>query len=397
MSALFCGAATSQVVSSQVQLGDVFTEQTMNVVDVSDAVSLTSTAMGNGISGSNASGGDLAVDVQQDVRGAVNSHGVLNAAGAMGQSTVISTSATGNSVDSGMQGGTMRAAVNQYAGPAGVLARGQTEADEGAAVDFNDNTQAVNNSFGMGLTGAAAGVRLTQTTDGQAFADGGAIIGDVANNATMASQAVGNNATLTGVGGSAFRAVTDQANNADLVQASKFAAYGSSYVTTTAANASANNLHATNEGGLVDVNSVQNNTAYVRAQAEETSATFGSGTANAYGVGNSLMAGTMGGDAVIYNEQTNALGGVEAVASFGGGAGYDAVASATAMGNAATGYACSECTSTIRAANYQTNSADISATASMSTTGPSRSAIGSATAVGNNASYYVSVPGRSVQ
>jgi hypothetical protein len=397
MCGLLCGAATSQVISSQVQLGDVFTEQTMNVVEVSDAISMTSTAMGNGLSGSNASGGDLTVDVRQEVQGAISSHGVLSAAGAMGQSTVISTSATGNSVDTGMQGGAMTATVTQYAGPAGVLARGQTEAAEGAATDFNDNTQAVNNSFGLGLTGATAGVRLSQTTDGQAFADGGAIIGDVANSLTMASQAVGNNATMTGAASSAFRTVVDQTNNADLVQASKFAAYGSSYLTTTAANASANNLHATNDGGLVDVSSVQNNTAYVRAQAEETSAAFSSAAAIAYGVGNSMMAGTMGGDAIIYNEQNNGLGGVEAVASFSGGQGYDAVASATAMGNAATGYACADCTATLRASNYQTNSADISATAGMTTTGPSRSAIGSATSVGNNASYYVAVPTRSTQ
>jgi hypothetical protein len=389
---MLCGAATSQVISSQVQLGDVFTEQTMNVVDVSDAVSMTTTAMGNGISGSNASGGDLTLDVQQQVQGAINSHGVLNASGTMGQSAVLSTSATGNTVESGMKGGAMTATVSQYAGPAGVLARGQTEAEDGAAADFNDNTQAVNNNYGMGLTGAAAGVRLSQTTDGQAFADGGAIIGDVSGNLAMSSQAVGNNATLTGVANSAFRAIADQTNNADLVQASKFAAYGSSYVSATNANASANNMNANNAGGLVDVTSTQTNNAYVRAQAEETSAAFSSATVTAYGVGNSLTAGTVGGDALIYNEQNNGLGGVEAIASFGGGAGYDAIASATAMGNAATGYACSDCTSTIRATNSQTNSADISATSTMTMSGPSRSALGSAVAVGNNASYYVTQP-----
>lgn len=394
MSGLLCGAATSQVISSQVQLGDVFTEQTLNVVDVSDAVTLNSAATGNVLSGANADRADVSLDARQEVQGAINSHGVLDASGAMGQTTALSVTAVGNSVNSDMQGGAVTATVNQYAGPAGVLARGQTEAAEGGATDFTDNTMAVNNSYNVGLTNAAAGVRLVQTTDGQAFADGGAIIGDVASSANMASNAAGNTASLAGVSNSALRIVADQTNNADLVQASKFAAYGSSYVTNTSASAIANTLTATNEGGLADVDSVQTNSAYVRAQAEETSAAFSAGTASAYGVGNSLMAGTIGGDLILNNVQNNSVGGVEAVANFSGGAGYDGVASATAMGNTATGYACSDCSSSLRATNSQINSADVAATANMAATGPSRSAFGSATAIGNNASYYVNTASR---
>jgi hypothetical protein len=397
LSALLCGAATSQVISDQVQLGDVFTEQTMNVVDVSEFIGMTSTAMGNGLSASNATGGPMTVNARQTLQGAVQSTGVLEAAGTMGQSTVLSSSATGNSIDTGMDRGTMTALATQHAGPAGVLARTQTEAAAGGTVDFNDNTQAINNSFGMGLTNAAAGVRLIQTTEGSAFADGGAIMGQSTGAATVASQAVGNNATMTGVQGSAFRAVADQTNAANLVQASKFTAYGSSYVSTTAASASANNLHATNEGGLLDVTSRQANTAYVRAQAEETSAYFSAGTANAYGVGNSMIAGSMGPEVVIVNEQLNELGGVESTAYFGAGTGYDATASATAMGNAATGYACSDCGATLRATNNQTNSADVGSTARMTVGGPSRTATGTATSVGNNASYYISPAARTTQ
>jgi hypothetical protein len=397
LSALLCGAATSQVISDQVQLGDVFTEQTMNVVDVSDAIAMTSTAMGNGLSASSTTGAPLRVTARQTLEGAIQSTAVLDAAGIMGQTTVLSTSATGNSTETGMERGAMTAVINQYAGQAGVLARTQTEAPIGGSVEFNDNTQAINNSFGMGLTNAAAGVRLSQTTDGQAFADGGAIMGENTGNATMAGQAVGNNATLTGVSGSAFRSVSDQTNNGGLVHASKFAAYGSSYVSTTAASASANNLHATNDGGMLEVTSAQANTAYVRAQAEETSAFFSAGTANAYGVGNSFTAGSMGPEVTITNEQLNELGGVEATASFGAGMGYDATASATAMGNAATGYACSECSATMKATNNQINSADVASVARMTMSAPSRTATGTATSVGNNASYYVSAPSRTTQ
>jgi hypothetical protein len=397
LSALLCGAATSQVISDQLQLGDVFTEQTMNVVDVSDYIGLTTTAMGNGLSASNASGSAMTVNGRQTLEGAVSSTIVLDAAGSMGQSTVLSTSATGNSIDTGMDRGPLTAVANQYAGPAGVLARAQTEAPLGSTVDFNENTQAVANSFGLGLTNASAGVRLSQTAEGQAFADGGVIMGETTGNATVAGQAVANNATMTGVSGSAFRTVVDQTSNGGLVHASKFAAYGSSYVSTTAASASANNMHATNEGGMLEVTSRQANTAYVRAQAEESSAYFSAGTANAYGVANSFTAGSMGPEVTITNEQLNELGGVDAIASFDAGTGYDATASATAMGNAATGYACSACVSTLRATNNQVNSADVGSTARMTMTGPSRSATGTATSVGNNASYYVSPTTHSTQ
>ena len=88
--ALSCGAATSQVISEQIQLGDVFTEQTMNVVDVSDAITMTSAAMGNGLSASNSNGGDLSVQASQTLGGQIRSGAVLDAAGTMGATTTIS-------------------------------------------------------------------------------------------------------------------------------------------------------------------------------------------------------------------------------------------------------------------------------------------------------------------
>jgi hypothetical protein len=390
--ALSSGAATSQVVSQQIQLGDVFTEQTLDVQDVSDAITVTSAAMGNGFSASNSSGGNLTVRANQGLGGQVTAGAVLNATGIMGTTTTISTSATGNSIDTGMIGGAITANVTQTAGAAGVLARGQIEAEEGAATDINETTQAITNSYGLGLTNAAAGIQLNQYSEGGVLADGGLIVGSLSNQGTLTGQAVANNATLTGVNGSAFRANTTQTSAGDIVQASKFAAYGESYVTLTNATASANNVHATNDGPELTLNNVQTNASYVRAQAEETSATFSSGQATAYGVGNSLLAGSFGADVTISNTQNNTGGGVEVTATLGGGSGYDASSSATAFGNAATGYACSSCTSSLRADNNQTNSSEVGATSHLTTTGPVRSATGSATAVGNNASYYVTAP-----
>ena len=217
-------------------------------------------------------------------------------------------------------------------------------------------------------------------------------MGSLSGQGVLAGQAVANNATLAGSESSAYRAVADQVSRGDVVQASKFAAYGESGATSTNANASANNLHATNEGSELTITSRQGNTAYVRAQAEATSAAFGSAQITAYGVGNSMLAGGVGPEVTISNTQDNSGGGVDVTATFGGDTGYAAISTATAFGNAATGYACSTCTSTLKADNYQSNSAEVGATSRMTTTGAIRNATGTVSAVGNNASYYVTTP-----
>ena len=122
---------------------------------------------------------------------------------------------------------------------------------------------------------------------------------------------------------------------------------------------------------------------------------FGTGQATALGVGNSVLAGNQGPSTELDNTQVN-TGGIQAQASFTGDNGFDATSSATAMGNAAIGYACSQCGGVISINNSQVTSgggveADSSTTIT-NTAGSARSATGIATAVGNSATYYVSRP-----
>ncbi len=119
---------------------------------------------------------------------------------------------------------------------------------------------------------------------------------------------------------------------------------------------------------------------------------FGSGQASASGVGNSLMAANDGLATEVSNRQSN-TNGTEATASFTGGAGFDAAASATAIANSATAFACSDCGGVLSVSNSQTNTGGVGAAASATITGSNRSVSGVATAVGNNASFYVSKPG----
>ncbi len=103
------------------------------------------------------------------------------------------------------------------------------------------------------------------------------------------------------------------------------------------------------------------------------------------------MAANAGPTTELSNTQTN-TNGTEATASFTGGNGYDASASATAVANAVTGFACSDCGGVLTATNSQTNSGGVGAAASVTITGSNRSVNSVATATGNSATFYVSKP-----
>jgi hypothetical protein len=185
--------------------------------------------------------------------------------------------------------------------------------------------------------------------------------------------------------------ITDQSNTG-ITQASKFTAYGNAYLSSTVATASANNLSATNEGPLLDVTSqpVQRRLCAGSGRGDLLRVRRGPGR-RAWGrqfrPGRQLWPG-----ARARQLQTNEGGGVEVIASLDGNTGYDAVASSTAMGNAVTGYVCSDCSGKMTVNNNQTNSADIGARTTVSVTNSGRSVVGVSTATGNNASFYVSSP-----
>jgi hypothetical protein len=96
------------------------------------------------------------------------------------------------------------------------------------------------------------------------------------------------------------------------------------------------------------------------------------------------------------NTQANTGNGAIANATFTGGSvgnpSYDAYASSTVMGNAVTGFACSDCNGAMTVNNSQTNSVNLAANTSIDSAASNRSVTGTATAVGNNATFYVSKP-----
>ena len=389
-----CGAATSQtstVLNNQVQLGDVFSQQTLNVETVSDSTTANTTASGNAYSAST-DGSDLALRSNQTSSGNVLANTVVNVDTNSGAQTYLSTTATGNLGDANVYAGTMTAVFNQATTPSTVKANSQIEAEQAETGEVAASTQAVANDQSLGVSYGAAGVRVNQTNAGDVYADGGAIYGLVSGSAELTAGAMGNNVALSGDGGSGTRVVVNQQNTSDSVQAAHFTAYGQVQDAKTTSIAAGNNFNAVNEGYLLDATTNQGNQAYVRAQAESSAANFGSGAAVANGVGNNAVMGDIGGEVIVDNTQFNEGGGIEAVAAYTGGEGYDGLASASASGNAAVGYACADCSGRMTVDNSQTNTTDIGATATATlTTG--RSISGVANAVGNTATYYVSRPG----
>ena len=394
MCAMLAGVATSQTTTTQgsndqLNIGGLFADQTLNVVTADEGVTATTTAGGNsfGMTVVNADGG---LTSNQDNRGAISAHGVVNVSGSLGDSSQVTTTAVGNSGAGLAVGGTLSGFMVQT-NTGAVTARSQIEGEAAQAGDVAETTQAAGNSQALVMVNGAMGARVSQNNQADVLADGGAILQYVAGTSAVAGTAAGNDIQLTGANQSAARIITDQNNGAANVQASKFTAYGNSYLTTTEATASGNNLNANNVGTLLDVASHQYNTAYVRAQAEGTSYEFGGAQVTAYGVGNSAnVSNSNGAGLVLDNAQVNDGGGVEVIASFEGNNGYDAGASATAVGNAVSGYACSQCSGAMNATNSQSNNVDVSARSSVTLGAGGRSVMGVASATGNSATFSVS-------
>jgi hypothetical protein len=394
---MLSGVATSQtlpsspVLNSQVNLGEIFSEQTLNVQTVSDGVTASTTAQANGVS-VGVTNADAAINSTQDNQGSVYAHGVVDVGANMGAAGAVRTTAVGNSGAFSASNGTISGRAVQT-NSAEVTARGQVEAADAEAKDLTVSTLAMGNSQGVTLDNGSAGALITQSTTANVLADGGAIVQYVSGTSRghldhrrqqhqyRRRQPVGRPRRHRpgqygrGDPGQQVHGLWQQLPVGDDGHGDRQQPGGPE------------------RRPLADVTSNQWNTSYVRGQAEGASYEFGAAQTSAYAVGNSSQVNNVGPELVLNNLQTNTDGGVEATASFSGQDGYDAVTTATAMGNAVTGYACSKCNGKMTVTNTQTNSADIGATSSTTIASSGRQVTGVSTAIGNNASFNVSAPG----
>jgi hypothetical protein len=393
----YAGAATSQTAPSpvdnqQVQLGDVFATQTLDVVEVSGQTQAVTTATGNAVSGA-VENGSLALTSNQSMQGRAGAMSTLTAVGSAGNPVLMVTEAVGNTGDAGAYGASMTADVTQSVSGASVTADSSIDAASGriGAGGAAVSTNAIANSQAFGIAGGTADTRVTQDNAALVQAQTGATVQFLPGPSSFASSAVANNLSSAGENATQTTVVTQTMTGAR-TQASTFVATGNAYDVQGVSTAAANNAAVSNDGGSITATVSQDNQTYVRSESVMGAYQFGAASAQAYGAGNSATVGGESGWVDLSNTQF-ASGGVEVIADFNGHDGYDATVTANATGNAVTGYACSECGGVLGAANRQTNDSDVSATAGAGVTGPNRAVVGTAVATGNTATFYVTRPG----
>ncbi len=359
-----------------------------------DPTTATTSAGANGYS-AQVQSGSLDVQSVQNANGAVGANATVNVSNSSG-STVITTSATGNTGENDSLGyADLTGNLTQNTAAVSIDAESQLNAGSATAANISHSVQALGNSQEIAAIGGSATMTVNQSNQASVQANGGAVIGYTGDaDSTFSSVTSGNNITFTGTNGATSELTLNQSNTGSLVQAAQFVNAGNGQTIAGSSNAIANNISITNQNNPLGVTSTQNNITYIRAQTDETAFEFGTASASANGVGNSLVAGNFGGDLTLNNTQTNSGGGVEVLSSFGGGGGvaYDASSSAVAMGNAVTGYACSTCANRVGVTNRQTNNTEVSATSTVTMSGANRGVTGVSTAMGNTATFYISQP-----
>jgi len=400
---LLCAAATEAaaqtpppqdgaiVLNEQLQLGDVYAGQTLNVVDAQDQVTVETSAQGNSASGA-VENGAITVRSNQDMRG-----------DAVARTDITLGGDTYGEVNATSQAGGNYLAVSAYNADLTVDATQSNTGDlVSATTELGDSDArlhggaAVNASAISNTTALAGQASFLQGTVDQSSSAVVRSFGRIESQyipapASTTSEAIVNAIAVNSNATSGQNLSFTQRSTGDFVEAEASSNAGNAWDLAARARVGANQAVLYNEGGSVVTESDQNNTSFVRASALTTAYDYGQAQSQARGVANELSVGNNDVFVEIDNTQFNS-GGVDVTATFSGTNGYDVYVGAEAVGNSVTGYACSECQATLDATNTQTNNGNVSAVANTTVAGSGRAVITGATAVGNSANFYVSRP-----
>jgi hypothetical protein len=398
--ALFAGAASSQtrddsaasrgrVVNGQLQIGDIFAGQRLNVIDPADGVGAWSGANGNSLEAS-AQDRDLRVRSVQTVEGRVGADTNVTVHGWSPQTTALSA-AVGNSAQTGVHHGSVRAQAEQLLDvDASVEARTRVTARPSSSMDTSATALAFGNDQAHTAHGERAVVRAGQFHYGQgASARVDASLAHVKGRADLLAAAGSNQLTVTADTDAVRVRGTQVATGS--TEASIGAHVPNGYLVNGLSSAAANSVTLSNEGASTDARLRQQHEGYVRGETALYVGEFGGVSAQAFAAANTVSAAASGDVLKIDTDQLN-TGGVDAYASFDGQDGYDAEVHASATGNGVAVQGCSDCDGVLNGDNNQVNSGDVAATTRADVGAGARSVNATATAVGNSASYVVNRP-----
>ena len=394
-----CAAATEAatqdpglVLNGQIQNGDVFAGQTLNVVDAEDQVTASVYAVGNHASASGDDG--VAFDVQSDqvTGGDVDAELALTLEGETEGPVTLTAQAEGNRLDAQVYGADLTVDAVQTVQPADIIAETSVNGDPGRLLGGGRiQSSAGGNVTAMAGSGGVVTADIDQTSAAftQAYTFGNPQY--VPAEAEFTAEAMGNAVASTVTQGDQDLTIRQRQTGA-AIWATTSANAGNAWDLAGRARATANHVAVANHGGSVISRTDQGNVADVRADAIVTAYDFGEVTSHAGATANSVHVGNADIYVRIDNSQVNS-GGVEADAAFVGNTGYDAYVGADAAGNTITAYTCSDCPGYLEAANSQVNTGDVTATANTRIDANGRAVITGVNAVGNSATFYVTRPG----
>lgn len=384
------------VLNNQLQLGEVVAGQTLNVVDVSDQVTMSAAAHGNSLIGG-ADGQDLDVRTSQDARDDVSASTSLTLDGDTSARVTSATQARGNYLAGTATNARMAIDATQTVGGDVTASTDITGTDARLVGGGQIAAAAFGNAVALtasGLSGDRASLTgsIDQTVTGEVRATNQAAPRFVRDPAEFSSQAVANTVqAATGPSANQELEVRQHSSGA-MVEAGTGVWAGNGWNLAVRAHAGGNQATFYNQGGSLIPTTAQDNSADIRGAAQLSAYDFGKATASASALANEVTIGNNDIYVDIDNTQMN-TGGVEASASFTGQRGYDAYVGANAAGNSITGYACAECDGDLNARNVQTNAGNVSAIATTTINGWGRNVVAGANAVGNAATFYVTRTG----
>ncbi|WP_426024066.1 holdfast anchor protein HfaD [Brevundimonas sp. PWP3-1b1] len=375
--------------STQDQSGDV-----TGLVDIDlsvDQVTVSTSAQGNALAGGVTAASAGLVSRQTMTGATVARSNVIVNGEADGQLSV-ETTARGNYLGVTTNGATFAVDATQSATGERVQAGTYVQAPGGRVLQGGFATSAaVANTVAMGGPSSSLTGVIDQTAQTTVFAETVADVQYIPAPATFSSQAVANAVQTNTTGASHQDLAIRQSNGASTTEARTDVYVDNAWDLTVGANAGANQAITANAGGSMLIATDQTNAGRVRADARVQTNLQGQTVLAARSVANETVAGNNDIYLKLDNTQLNS-GGVEANATYVGVNGYDAYVGADAVGNAVTGYACSQCGGDVNITNNQTNSGNVTATTS-ATVASGRTAVVGANAVGNTASFYISRPG----
>lgn len=396
MSAATCMSATTfaddttEILNGQINLGAAI--NAVAETDVEQATATTMTAIGM----ANAATFDLIaphdIETSQTFSGNVASVATTMADRIDGMATTTAVG-LGNStsalVDGGMTVNSSQEALD------GSSVSAQANLDVSSYVMHSVTTaNAAANAFESIAYGGEANLDLRQDSGASVTADAFVLApdGGLGDSAVAVGAANGNSVSVEGYMGPSQIVTVDQVNRGDVSGRAIMSAGGGSVGQQAVASANGNSVRVQNENGYAHLQGDQVNDGTVTAEAQILVGNFDVDTlsASAEGVGNSAVLSNIGADAFMGLTQTN-NGTVNVSASLNGDMGGQGALYASAYGNAATSYICSECPVTSYGDMNQTNNAAVSSNVTgQMTTGSTIS--GTATAIGNSSTYQTINP-----